>query len=217
MSALAAASGLGDTFDLAALAAARLQTSPYTHLVVPGCIRADVLAAINRDYPTLPGPGAHAIEQIQLQGAAAAFWGVLNGSEFRACIADKFGLLLDDAAIMGTMRSEAELADGAIHTDSRTKIITILFYFNETWPHAGGRLRLLRSGTNLEDFAAEVEPSGGTMLAFQRSDTSWHGHLPFTGPRRTLQMHYADAKRIARNAEKRKSITWRLKKLFSLG
>jgi hypothetical protein len=30
-------------------------------------------------------------------------------------------------------------------------------------------------------------------------------------------MHYADAKRIARNAEKRKSITWRLKKLFSLG
>ena len=115
------------------------------------------------------------------------------------------------------MRAECEQADGAIHTDSKTKIITILFYFNETWPHAGGRLRLLRSGTNLEDYAAEVEPSGGTMLAFQRSECSWHGHLPHVGPRRTLQMHFADAKRIERNAQKRKTLGWRLKKLFSLG
>ena len=217
MSALAVAARLSDTLNVAALAAAALQTEPYTHVVVPGCIRADALAAINRDYPSLPGAGAHAIEQLQLHGAAAEFWQLLNGSEFCACIAAKFDLALDDTAIMGTMRGAAELADGAIHTDSRTKIITVLFYFNETWPHAGGRLRLLRSATDLDDYAAEVEPSGGTMLAFQRSEKSWHGHHPFAGPRRTLQMHYADAKRIAHNAEKRKSITWRLKKLFGLG
>jgi hypothetical protein len=32
-----------------------------------------------------------------------------------------------------------------------------------------------------------------------------------------LQMHYADAKRVERNAKKRRSLGWRLKKLLSLG
>ena len=28
------------------------------------------------------------------------------------------------------------------------------------------------------------------MLVFRRSDRSWHGHRPYEGPRRVLQMNY---------------------------
>ena len=206
-----------DLLDTAAIARAPLVGDPFTYFVVPAAIRPAAVQAINRDYPKLPGPGAHPIEGLALGGAAADFWQMLNGERFRALMSDKLGLDLTGTTIMGTMRSACEPADGAIHTDSKTKIVTVLFYFNETWPHEGGRLRLLRSGTDLEDYAAEVEPARGAMLAFCRSERSWHGHRSFDGPRRLLQMHYADAKRVERNAKKRRSVGWRLKKLLSLG
>ena len=42
----------------------------------------------------------------------------------------------------------------------------------------------------MDDFAAEVPPDNGTLLVFKRSDNSWHGHHPFEGPRRSLQMNW---------------------------
>jgi hypothetical protein len=44
-----------------------------------------------------------------------------------------------------------------------------------------GRLRLLRNGSDLENYAVEIEPTGGTLLVFRRSDKSWHGHHPYEG------------------------------------
>ena len=67
----------------------------------------------------------------------------------------------------------------------------MLLYFNEEWPHHGGQLRMLRSATDLEDYAAEVLPAGGNMLAFRRSDNSFHGHKSFVGERRILQLSFA--------------------------
>ena len=39
--------------------------------------------------------------------------------------------------------------------------VIVLVYFNEQWEHAGGRLRILRSADNIEDYVAEVKPMGG--------------------------------------------------------
>lgn len=203
--------------DLAAFDATPLVSDPYDHIVVKNFVRPAALAEINRDYPPLPGPGAHPIETVGQSGGFEAFWNVVNGPVLRQRIAEKFGLELNESATMATVRGECEQADGAIHTDSRTKTITVLFYFNESWAHEGGRLRLLRSATDLEDYAAEVVPENGTMLVFRRCDWSFHGHKPFVGPRRTMQMHYVDAKRIAKNERKRRTLKWRIKKAFGLG
>ena len=84
-------------------------------------------------------------------------------------------------------------------------MITVLFYFNQHWPHAGGRLRLLRSATDMEDYAAESVPEGGAMLAFRRTDHSWHGHKPYVGERRILQLSYTkggDAARLVSSLTK---------------
>ena len=78
------------------------------------------------------------------------------------------------------------------------KIITVLIYFNETWPHQGGRLRLVRSPDNIDDYAAEVAPEAGTLLAFRRNEKSYHGFLPCEAERRSLQMYWVSPKRAER-------------------
>ena len=91
---------------------------------------------------------------------------------------------------MYSLRSHTRAKDGQIHTDSTDKIITVLLYLNRDWSSDLGRLRILRDGENLDNFAAEVPPDNGTLLAFKRSEKSWHGHPPFAGPRRSLQMNW---------------------------
>ena len=203
--------------DYAAFDAAPLQRDPYDYLVVPEFIKREALQAINQDYPSLPGPGSHPIENTQYGRAFADFWTEVNSPELRARFADKFGIDLDGSPVMATVREFCEETDGHIHTDSKTKIITVLFYFNTAWPHEGGRLRILRSADDLDDYAAEVIPERGTMLAFRRSSRSFHGHKPFVGERRIMQMHWVDAKRIASNERKRQSLKWRVKKALGLG
>ena len=50
------------------------------------------------------------------------------------------------------------------------KVVTVLIYFNENWPQEGGRLRLVRSPNNINDYAAEVMPEGGNLIAFRRNE-----------------------------------------------
>jgi hypothetical protein len=59
-------------------------------------------------------------------------------------------------------------------------------YLNENWQHAGGA-RLLKNGHDVE--TTSPVPDNGTPW-FKRSDNSWHGHHPFDGPRRSLQMNW---------------------------
>ena len=116
---------------------------------------------------------------------------------------------------MYTVRGMCRKRDGKIHTDSKTKIITVLLYLNDdNWPTDGGRLRILRSGTDLEDFSAEVEPKGGTLIMFKRSDNSWHGHQPFEGKRRALQLNWVVDDAVVKREQGRHGISSKLKNLF---
>jgi hypothetical protein len=114
----------------------------------------------------------------------------LDGPEFERAVAEKFSVDIAGKPKMYSLRGYTRAKDGQIHTDSKDKIITVLLYLNENWQQPGGRLRILRNGQNVDDFAAEVPPDNGTLLVFKRSDNSWHGHHPFEGPRRSLQMNW---------------------------
>lgn len=203
--------------DLEAFEATPLQTDPCEFLVVPGAIRPEALTALAADYPPIEDAGTYPIEALTYGPAFEELWKEVQGPDFRRAMERKFGVDLTDHPIMATVRERCQASDGAIHTDSKTKVITVLFYFNESWPHAGGRLRILRSGSDLEDYAAEIPPLAGTLLAFRRSETSFHGHHPFEGRRRMMQLHWVDPKRIARNERKRRTLRWRLKKALRLG
>jgi SM-20-related protein len=112
-----------------------------------------------------------------------------------------------------TVRGSSDGKDGRVHTDSASKIITLLLYMNPEWDHAAGRLRLLRGPDDLEDFAAEVTPLAGTMLAFRRSERSFHGHHPHVGERRSLQLNWVTDSAVVRRELGRHRWSARLKGL----
>lgn len=176
--------------DMQALASARLQTEPFEYLVAPGFVRPEALAAINADFPDVPGPGSYPPARLDIRGAFAGLLCELDGEEFQAVMSEKFGIDLSRYPTMFTVRGHCRASDGKIHRDSDTKIITVLLYLNPPWQAEGGRLRLLRGPDDLTDVAAEVLPNGGALLAFRRSEHSWHGHEPFEGQRRAIQMNW---------------------------
>ena len=117
---------------------------------------------------------------------------------------------------MYTVRGFVNERDGSIHTDTDTKIITVLIYMNEHWQEDAGRLRLLRSADDLENYVAEVPPNGGTLLAFKRADNSWHGHKPVTGPRRAIQLNWVTSKDVVDYEQRRHQISTRFKKFKNM-
>ena len=126
----------------------------------------------------------------KLRGRIAQQVATLKSQPFAELVGEKFDVDLGDCSATISVRRYSEATDGNIHTDHKSKLITVLLYFNHEWSHPGGRLRMLRSATDLEDYAAEVVPAGGTLLAFRRTDNSFHGHKPFVGERRMLQLSY---------------------------
>ena len=183
--------------NLEALAAAPASHEPFDYLILKDFVRPEQAAAIGRDYPTIDKPGSFTPEDVNVGGAIAALIDELDGPAFRAAIEKKFDLDLSGYPTLFTVRGMCGEGDGQIHTDSKTKIVTVLLYLNEAWAPDGGRLRLLRGGENLDDVITEVPPDFGTLLVFVRSENSWHGHKPFAGPRRVLQMNWVASTRSA--------------------
>ncbi len=140
----------------------------------------------------------------------------LRGPEFQRAVERKFDIDLSGHPTMYTVRGFIREKDGSIHTDSETKIITVLLYMNERWENDAGRLRLLRSGDDLEDYVAEVPPYGGTLLVFKRSDNSWHGHKPTSGPRRAIQLNWVTSQEVVDHEQRRHQLSTRFKKIKSL-
>lgn len=199
--------------DIEALRATPLKTAPYDYLVVPDFVRPESFPSVTADYPSVPGPGSHPLPELEIEGHFKGLLGELDGPEFRQAIEQKFGLDLASRPTMFTVRGACRASDGKIHTDSATKIITVLLYMNEKWEKDGGRLRILRNGSDLGDYAEEVPPHGGTLLAFRRSENSWHGHEPFQGQRRAVQMNWVTDQSVVAREQGRHRISTTLKKL----
>ncbi|MFT6288593.1 MAG: hypothetical protein ACJA09_003356 [Alcanivorax sp.] len=178
--------------NLNALRAARVETDPYDYLVVPGFLDALSLEQVNSDYPPIDSAANHTLESLTYGAAFEQLIQELQGAEFAAVLGKHFDMDLVSLPTTVTVRKFCERTDGNIHTDHKSKVITVLVYFNETWDNKAGQLRLLRSKDDIENYAAQVIPSGGNLLAFRRTDHSWHGHTQFVGERRMVQVNYLD-------------------------
>jgi SM-20-related protein len=199
--------------DLELLRAAPLQRHPFEFLVVQGFVRGDAMPAILADFPAVRGAGSYPVESLDYGPAFAGLVAALTGPDLARAVAEKFGVDLGGRPTMLTVRGNSDGKDGRIHTDSETKIITLLLYLNPVWEPAEGRLRLLRGPGDLEDYALEVVPLAGTMIAFRRSGRSYHGHRPHTGPRRALQLNWVIDAEVVRRELGRHRWSARVKKL----
>jgi SM-20-related protein len=199
--------------DLEKFRSTPLTREPFEFLVVPEFIKAEVRAAISEDYPEVARAGSFPLGEVTFGPAFTKLIAEMRSEEFRKVFEEKFNIDLTNRPEMITVRGRCSEKDGKIHTDSETKIITILIYMNSAWESSGGQLRLLRSGNNLEDMILEVPPTEGTLLAFRRSKNSWHGHKPFTGPRRVIQFNWVTSEAVVRREQNRHRFSAWLKKL----
>ena len=146
--------------ELERFRATPLIREPFEFLIVPEFVKADARSAIHNDYPDVNRPGSFPLGEVSYGSAFAKLVEEMRSDEFRKAFEEKFGIDLTNRPDMITVRGRCSEKDGKIHTDSETKIITILIYMNAGWESAGGRLRLLRSGNNLEDMILEVPADG---------------------------------------------------------
>ncbi len=183
-----------EPLDFEKLRATEVSADPFRHILVPKFVKPELLPQVAHDLPAMKARGSFPIGALRLGPAARAMVEGLESETFRAIIAKKFGLDLTGAPVMTTLRGNSGAKDGQIHTDSLAKRMTILLYLNpgdgEAWARQEGCLRLLRNGTDLDNYAVEVPPTDGALLVFPNGPAAFHGHKPFIGQRYVLQMNY---------------------------
>ena len=145
---------------------------------------------VTADFPTLPGLGLHPPSALELKGAFATMLEEFYSDRFRDIIAEKFEVDLKDKPFMSTVRGYTGTRDGHMHTDFETQDhhgpdLSQQLLGEEGRQSAplarGHRHRGLRQG----DLADRRRAPG-----VQAFDRSWHGHLPFEGPRRSIQFNW---------------------------
>ena len=183
--------------NLAAFDNAPLQTDPFDFLIAEGVMSGETLDEVNRDDPAIDIPANFKPEDLEYGPAFKQLLEEVDSDEFQAAVENKFGVDLNNTTKTITVRKYSEMSDGNIHTDHPSKVMTVLIYFTREWTQEGGKLRMLRSKTDIEDYAAEATPIGGTLLAFRRSNKSYHGYKRFEGERRMLQINWVKSSRLA--------------------
>src|SRR6201996_4122977 len=119
--------------DLDAFNATPLTGEPFPFLMVPRFVKPEAMTAINADYPLVSHPGSFPLPTLKYGPAFADFMAAIQGPEFTRAVEQKLGLSLKDRPTMVTARGVSSARDGQIHTDSRTKLITVLIYMNNAW------------------------------------------------------------------------------------
>ncbi|TDJ36999.1 MAG: 2OG-Fe(II) oxygenase [Gammaproteobacteria bacterium] len=187
--------------NLGALDAAPIIHDPFDHLMTSEAISAEDSARIIADYPEVPTAGNYRPEEVTYGPTFGDLMTELRSQELADRMGAKFGVRLDATTQTITIRDRSELSDGDIHLDHWTKVVTALLYFNPEWQHEGGRLRLLRSKDDIEDYATEVLPTCGTLVAFKRCGRSFHGHRRHVGTRRMVQISWNRSGVVAKFAQ----------------
>jgi hypothetical protein len=197
--------------DLDEFQRAALVREPFDHLIVSGFIRSESVGGILEDFPAIEKGGSFPVSELSFGERFEALLEALRSEPLRRAVEAKFGIDLEGRPAMVTVRGQARPKDGRIHTDSRSKIVTVLLYMNSGWKERGGWLRLLRSARNLDDYFAEVPPEAGTAVFFRCTNNAWHGHTPFVGERRAIQLNWVLDESVVRREQGRHRLSARLK------
>ena len=112
--------------DYQKLHATPVAAEPYPHVVVTEFVPAAVLPEVVAGLPRLEKGGSFPTSGLRLGAAAKALMAELEGPRFRDAIKRKFGLELEGAPTMVTLRGMSREKDGRIHTDSTAKRVTVL-------------------------------------------------------------------------------------------
>lgn len=176
--------------DSLAIQSAPVTQSPFPYAIINHSLTQSHIREIQQDYPKIDDAGSFPLASVTYGPKFTQLMQELKSDAFRQLLAEKFAMDLTDKPVMITVRGKADATDGRIHTDSKSKLITVLLYMNEDWDSMDGQLRLLHNNQNLDDYFAQIPPNAGTMLIFKVTENGWHGHKTFIGTRKVIQLNY---------------------------
>ncbi len=190
---------------------------PFPFLIASGLLADANRARLDADFPRYPSAGFFPHEQADCGPTINALIDELTSPAIADAIGNRLGIAsLGRLPTLVTICRALNKRHGTIHTDSKSKVATALLYFNETWPDtSGGCLRFLKRADSIEDLVcAEVRPLYGNFVVFRRSDNSYHGHLPFAGERRVIQIAWLTSENEKLRKTRRGKFSRLFKKLF---
>jgi len=204
--------------DLAAFDRAPLAKDPFEFVFVERFVRPMFLEELVAGFPRIAEAGSVDADEASCGRLFRALLHELHGPAVAASFSKKFGIDLDPLPRQIGVRRRAARSDGRIHNDSRSKFVTAIIYFNRTWETDDGCLRLLRDSRDIENYALQVPPIQGNLIAFKRSERSYHGFRPYSGERLSLQMYWVDLNRFRHGGPKHSWTAVRaVKRLFKSG
>jgi SM-20-related protein len=201
--------------DADALRKATLVPEPFPYLIIDNIIRPEVLSEVVGSFPVIRKRGSFPPHAVACSGLFATLMQEMQSDELRDLIGERLGMDLANRPPMITVRGRTSEKDGEIHTDSTSKLVTVLLYLNPGWASPVGRLRLLYNNRDLVPYAAEISPEAGRCLIFKVTPNCWHGHEPFVGERRTIQLNYVSSDKVRDRELNRHRLSAFLKQLFS--
>ena len=145
---------------------------------------------ISTDFPNIDKGGSFPSDSVSYGESIQSLINCLEGDQMRSILENKFQVDLKDKPVVSTFRGYSRIKDGKIHSDSKTKIITVLLYLNEKWDKSSGLLRMLKEKDNIDNYITEIPASMGSMVAFKVTNNCWHGFIPFEGKRCSIQLNY---------------------------
>jgi SM-20-related protein len=183
---------------------APLSREPYSFFMGNGFLRPEVLEELRRTFPAITKPGFLTVDDVAIEGRFKQLIDELEAPELTEVLSKKFGVDLHPFPRLTTIRKISQAKDGRIHTDGHSKVMTLLVYMNDEWnDDGGGRLRVLNGPDSFDDMVLEIPPTMGTVFAFLRADNSWHGHKPFAGERKVVQVAWVrDAAELERKKQR---------------
>lgn len=167
-----------------------MRQAPFPYFVVNNAIAAPNATRVANAFPLVSRPGAVDVEQTEFGTPFGALLDELRSERFRKLVGEKLDVDLTGLDTVINVRARTRLTDGNIHTDTPSKLVTVLLYFNEPGQAEETGLRILNNGKDIDDYVEEISPALGTMVAFKVTPNCWHGHKPFVGERHSLQLNY---------------------------
>ena len=166
-----------------------LKMEPFPYFTIEQSMLDKELVGLIQNFPIINSGGSFNKEDLELSEHYHSLHDSLDSEPFRQALSEKFKVNVITSPIMLTYRGFSRTKDGRVHTDSKTKLLTILIYFNDEWAAESGKLRILNSD-DINDIAKEVNPTAGSMVAFKVTDNCWHGYPSFEGTRNAIQVNF---------------------------
>ena len=159
---------------------------------------------IATDFPKINKGGSFPSDSVSYGQSIQSLLDSLEGDQMRNILENKFQVDLQDKPVVSTFRGYSRMKDGKIHSDSKTKIITVLLYLNKNWDKGSGLLRMLREENNIDNYITEIPASMGSMVAFKVTNNCWHGFIPYEGKRCSIQLNYLYKEALSQNTIRHK-------------